>query len=361
MRAKIITIMNKFTFYFLSLFAVVSIFSCVKTDEPEVVPPREFAVQYASDKDSIENYLKKNYLTAVNVNGFPDIEVTKIPVNGTQTPIWSNTTYPLQSVTVTNDSRLSFFVNGKSTDVVAYKLYYLVINQGGGKSPIVTDSTFTSYKGWTLDNKIFDSNNSPIWSTYPALSQAEVSLISGYRQIVPKIKTAQSTTVGPDGTISYNNPGIVVVFIPSALGYYNLARTGIPSYSCIVFRIRLHTLRQRDHDGDKILSFNEDLNTDGDFFNDDTDADNIPNFLDIDDDGDLFFTKAEIRKAGTGIQGLATFYPFDPIADDPSTTVNESEPKGIPAKDVGNTSDGTTPTRLRRHLDKTAIPPFAFY
>ena len=352
MRTKLITIMKKFTFYFLSVIAGVSIFSCEKDEVVEAIPPREFAVQYAVDKDSIENYLKKNYLTAVNVNGFPDIEVNKIPANGTQTPIWSNTTYPLQSVDVTNDSRVSFFVNGKSTDVVSYKLYYLVINQGGGTTPRATDSTFTSYKGWTLNNKSFDSNDSPIWSTYPQLSQAETSLISGYRQIVPKIKSAQSITVGTDGAVTYNNPGIVVVFIPSALGYYNLARTGIPSYSCIVFRIRLHALRQRDHDGDKILSFNEDINNDGDFFNDDTDADNVPNFLDIDDDGDLFLTKAEIRKVGTGIQGLSTFYPYDPSV---------GEPKGIPAKDVGTTSDGTTPTRLRRHLDKTAFPPFGFY
>lgn len=353
--------MDKMRLYLLALLGVALIFSCRPDDVPVAAPPRDFAVQYAADKDSIENYLKTNYLTSVAVDGFPDIEIKKIPAGGTQTPIWSNTTYPLKSITVSNDARRSFFVDGKSLDPVSYKLYYLVINEGGGRSPLATDSTFTSYKGWTLDNKSFDSNNNPIWSTYPQLTQAEISLISGYRQIVSKVKSAQSIVLNADGTAQYNNLGIVVVFIPSALGYYDIARSGIPAYSCIAFRIRLHTLRQRDHDLDKVMSFNEDINSDGDFFNDDTDGDNVPDFLDADDDGDLFLTRDEVQKVGTGIQGLSKFYPWNPIVDDPNTTINESEPKGIPAKNVGNTSDGVSPNRLRRHLDKTAFPPFGFY
>ncbi len=357
--------MKKFTFYFLVSILSVFIACCEKTDDPVEVPPRDFAVQYAVDKDSIENYLKTNFLKPIIADGYNDIEVSKIVAPSTEISIWNNTTYPLKSIDVTNDSRNSFFVDGKSTDVVSYKLYYLIINEGGGRANVSTDSTFTSYKGWTLNNKTFDSSNTPIWSTFPQLSQAEVSLISGYRQIVTKIRAAQiPAMVGGDGTVTYNNAGIVVVFIPSALGYFNLSRTGIPAYSCTAFRIRLHAVRQRDHDGDKVLSFNEDLNSDGNFFNDDTDSDNIPNFLDIDDDNDNYLTKAEVRKVGTGntaLEGLSTFYPYDPIAEDPTTTVLEKEPKGIPAKNVGTTNDGVTPTRLRRHLDKTAFPPFLFY
>ncbi|WP_418603410.1 hypothetical protein [Hwangdonia sp.] len=41
-----------------------------------------------------------------------------------------------------------------------------------------------------------------------------------------------------------------------------------------------------DDDGDNVPTKDEDLNGDGDFTNDDTDGDGIPNYLDDDDDGD---------------------------------------------------------------------------
>ncbi len=301
--------MSNTKIYFLLVMIGFSLFSCQKSSSDEAVPLRDYAVQYAADKDSIENYLKKNYLTPVFVDDYNDIEVKKIPVGGTQTSIWDNTTYPLQSITVTNDNRKSYFVDGKSTDVVSYKLYYLVIKPGGGFTPNPSDSTYTTYKGWTLNNKSFDSNNTPIWSTYPSLSREEEARISGYRQILSKIKTAASVTVSPDGTINFNDTGIVVVFVPSGLGYFNVPRASIPSYSCTVFRIRLHTLRKRDHDRDGIMSFNEDINNDGDYFNDDTDGDNIPDFLDIDDDGDAYLTKVERLKPSS----TTTYFDFNDI------------------------------------------------
>lgn len=366
------------------MFALLFLVSCQEDVPTPIVPARDYAVQYATDKDSIEIYLKNNYLTATSTNGYPDIEIKKIPTAGGQTSVWDNTIYPLQSVTVTNDTRASYFVDGKSTDPVEYKLYYLVLNQGGGQVPVSTDSTYTSYKGWTLNNKVFDSNNTPIWSTYPQLTISETTLISGYRQILSKIKTASAISVGTDGAISYSDLGSIVVFIPSALGYFDLARTGINAYSCTVFRIRLHTLRKRDHDGDTVKSFNEDMNADGNFFNDDTDADNIPNFLDLDDDGDNFLTKNELRiqkriqdpsNAGSSILKLYGYYPFDGATEDNQATLDINEKQGIPRKFTGaaftisingklttfnaaQPTDFTDAARLRRHTDKTAFPPF---
>ena len=82
------------------------------------------------------------------------------------------------------------------------------------------------------------------------------------------------------------------------------------------------------------------------------------------DDGDGFLTKFEVKKPTTFL-GLSLYYPFNPVADDPSTPENEFEPKGIPSKDIididTNEPDGTTLTRLRRHLDKTAKPPYNVY
>ncbi|MFN2261145.1 MAG: hypothetical protein ABR595_03665 [Psychroflexus sp.] len=48
-------------------------------------------------------------------------------------------------------------------------------------------------------------------------------------------------------------------------------------------------------DGDGIPAADEDLNGNGDYFDDDTDEDGIPNFLDIDDDNDNVLTKTEIN------------------------------------------------------------------
>ena len=48
-----------------------------------------------------------------------------------------------------------------------------------------------------------------------------------------------------------------------------------------------------DYDLDSVPTLVEDLNGDGNYANDDTDSDRIPNFMDNDDDGDMILTSAE--------------------------------------------------------------------
>ena len=85
------------------------------------------------------------------------------------------------------------------------------------------------------------------------------------------------------------------------MGYYGNARTGIPAYSPLIFSVNVYTTNQADHDYDGILSIDEDVDGDGNPFNDDTDGDDIPNYADIDDDGDGVNTIAEYDKDGDGI------------------------------------------------------------
>lgn len=300
--------MNKFRLYFILLLASVILFSCNKDDNASIAPPRDYAEQYASDIDSIEKYLKTHHLIKVEANGRIDVVIDTIPKNNTEglVSIWDNMEFPLRYKMVKNDSRLTNLVDGRINDPVEYKMYYLILNEGGGKPTMTTDSTFVSYRGWTLQNKQFDISNTPIWATYPKITTAEVTLISGFRQFTSLLKSAHDTTVNPDGTIVYHDYGAGVVFIPSGLGYFNGVTTGIGAYSPLVFTVRLHAVRERDHDRDGILTKYESLNTE-DPYTVDTDGDGIPDFLDVDDDGDTYLTKNEIKNPEGGL------YTFDQI------------------------------------------------
>ena len=80
--------MNKFKYYFILLITTVSLFSCSKDNNTaEIVPPRDYAVQYATDLNDIEEYLKNYYIEDVS----PDVDtkITKIPAGGTQPSIFS--------------------------------------------------------------------------------------------------------------------------------------------------------------------------------------------------------------------------------------------------------------------------------
>ena len=50
-----------------------------------------------------------------------------------------------------------------------------------------------------------------------------------------------------------------------------------------------------DHDLDGIPSYMEDLDENGNSYNDDTDGDLLPNFVDNDDDNDGYFTRDELE------------------------------------------------------------------
>ena len=127
------------------------------------------------------------------------------------------------------------------------------------------------------------------------------------------------------------------MFIPSGLAYFNLSRgANIPVYSNLAFQVKLKGLRYNDHDRDKILSKDETYNPTGDtdigLFNQDTDNDGIPDFLDNDDDGDGVLTRNELKIPGTIPQ---LYYQFN----------------DIPACN----GDQTDPSRLKRHRDPSCF------
>ena len=61
-----------------------------------------------------------------------------------------------------------------------------------------------------------------------------------------------------------------------------------------MFEVNLLATNTADHDRDGVSTILEDLDGDGNLFNDDTDEDGLPNYLDTDDDGDGILTKDEL-------------------------------------------------------------------
>jgi hypothetical protein len=313
LRTQKLVLMNKIKFYFILSMLSLALFSCSKSsDEAELTPPREYSVQYATDIKDIEEYLKTYYIEEVTADF--DIKISKIPTGGTQKSVWDQTAYPLKFREVD--------LHG-----VKYKLYYLALNQGVGESPCNVDAVFAAYKGDYLQQVTKDGVTTLTVTEFERLSNPQqffqlTGVIKGWSEIFPLFKKGTYVS-NSDGTISYKNFGAGVVFIPSGLAYYNSGQGTIPSYSPLVFNFKLYEIQRNDQDGDGIASYLEDLDGDGYMYSftnttlyptkptvnpDDTDGDGVPDFIDVDDDGDNYTTKLE--RSYKDANGVIKYYDF---------------------------------------------------
>lgn len=315
-----------------------TVVSCSKNDSsPE--PLRDFTEQYTKDLANIETYMHTHYMEVVNNPGATndqDVTFTLIPLGGMQTSIWDQTTYPI----------LTRYVTVKQNDVdVTYKIYYIQLRQGSGatsKSPCNVDRVLTSYRGEYIYSNTVTEGTPPVSTTTIKSTEFEESIdpqnyfsltgvIRGWSEIFPQFKTG-SYSGNPDGTTSYYDFGAGVMFLPSGVGYYGTSTGGIPAYSPLIFSFKLYEIQRMDQDADGIYTYQEDLATstvnsdgtvtvingvpDGYVYNmaagivnlDDTNGDEVPDFLDVDDDGDFYTTKSEIKNPITGQS-----YPFADI------------------------------------------------
>lgn len=322
--------MNKIYRLVFLLLAALTI-SCSKNDD-DTEPLRNPADQYLKDIEDIDEYIDTHYMT---VDGELGVTMTKIPPGGTQTSIRNQTEYPLQFKMVEKGS-------------VDYKVYYIDLFNGTNEQPSRVDSVFVSYKGNLLDDVVFDTAVTPIWFTLDGV-------IDGWQEIVPLFKTGTYTGGNGGDPVIFTDYGAGVMFIPSGLGYFGAVQGGVPKYSPLVFNFKLYSQKYRDHDRDGILSKDEvavagdnmeDYNTDKELPN----GDELPNYLDVDDDGDSYLTKYETRRPLTTGQTEddRTYYPFNGAAVDDPLTLDIDETQGVPS--CGG--DFTTPTRVRNYLDR---------
>lgn len=307
-------------------FIVILTLSCSKsTDEVVVTPPRAYDVEYGYDIAVIESYLKDytfdyaSYLLDTSKN----VIFNKFDSSAPKPKLISflnATTFP------------KLLVKEVALHDITYKVYYLVINEGNtAKKPSRVDDVLVGYRGFYLENQFgtlgtnAEFENNPIPTSLFSLA----TVIRGWGEILPLFGTGTVDATAPaNNPTSYINYGVGAIFIPSGLGYFNQATASIPSYSPLVFTIKLFDVKRADQDGDKIESKDEIVrNADDTFTFTDTDADGTPDFADIDDDNDGIATINEIKKGNDG-----TFYNFNDIP--------------------GCNGLNTDPTRIKRHLVK---------
>ena len=315
----------KFKLYILLITVLLLGFSCGDDDDDGIieVPEADRTEQQVIDNDSLVSYLQSHYVDASLLSNNPTISFTEININ--QLPDDGELPNPNQN------SLLIDIVETLTTTYfdVEYEYYILKINQGGSEnSPNFSDKVRVSYEGTLMDDTVFDSSSTPVDFDL-------TSTIAGWGRVLPEFNLAEDFIINSDGTVTYNNPGIGIMFLPSGLGYYSAAAGSVPVYSNLIFKFKVFQSELNDHDFDNVPSHLEDINGDYDLTNDNSDDDTFADFVDSDDDNDGTLTIDE------------------DLEPDSDLTVDR-DGDGDPTNDIGDgdpTNDDTDGDGIPNYLD----------
>ncbi|WP_291870112.1 hypothetical protein [Maribacter sp.] len=280
---------------------VVFAWSCKKDDDggkAKTAPPRLLSEVAIEDDAEIIEYLEThfyNYEEFANPPADFDYKIKLDTIagdNADKTSIKDFGTLKTQIVKLNSED---LGLDDGETNV-EHKLYYLEVKKGEGENPTAVDSVYVNYEGTRLNGYVFDSAlGAPIWlDLQGSLTKENPGSIKGFKNGMPNLKAGASVVENGDGTFEVLGYGVGVIFMPSGLAYFSGNQPG-EFYAPLVFKINLLAVNTADHDRDGISSIEEDINKDGNLLNDDTDEDNIPNYLDTDDDGDGTLTREEIE------------------------------------------------------------------
>ena len=315
----------KFKLYILLITILLLGFSCGDDDDDGIVevPEADRTEQQVIDNDSLVSFLQSHYVDESLLTNNPTILFNEIEIN--ELPEDGELPNPDQN------SLLIDMVETLTTTYfdVEYEYYILKINQGGSEnSPNFSDKVRVSYEGTLMDDTVFDSSSTPVDFDL-------TSTIAGWGRVLPEYNNAEDFIVNSDGTVTYNNPGIGIMFLPSGLGYYSAAAGTVPVYSNLIFKFKVFQSEVNDHDFDDVPSHLEDLNGDYDLTNDDSDEDTFADFIDSDDDNDGTLTIDE------------------DLEPDSDLTVDR-DGDGDPTNDIGDgdpTNDDTDGDGIPNYLD----------
>lgn len=276
------------------LFLGVMVLSCNKNDDDNKEEPKKpYAEQAPIDDLAINKFLDEYNM---NVSSdFDEVKFTKITTENNLPSIRSE--FNIQSKMV-------------KVDDFDHKMYYIKFADGTGPQPAIVDSLYLNYKGeyiYTKKEEKLPSTDPKTYDEYIASTEFEtisepiwmsrLSYIKGWTEFLSLLKTGDSS-VGSNGSVVYENFGAGVVFMPSALGYYNTGSSGIPKYAPLIFSISLKKMNHVDHDKDGVDTIIEEYvfdATKGMYVaqEKDTDGDGTLDMFDFDDDGDYYLTKNE--------------------------------------------------------------------
>ena len=315
----------KFKLYILLITILLLGFSCGDDDDDGIieVPEADRTEQQVIDNDSLVSYLQSHYVdSSILLNNstisFNEIEINQLPENG-ELP---NPDQNSLLVDIVETLTTTYFD-------VEYEYYILKINQGGSEnSPNFSDKVRVSYEGTLMDDTVFDSSSTPVDFDL-------TSTIAGWGRVLPEFNIAEDFVINSDGTVTYNNPGIGIMFLPSGLGYYSAAAGSVPVYSNLIFKFKVFQSELNDHDFDNVPSHLEDINGDYDLTNDNSDDDTFADFIDSDDDNDGTLTIDE------------------DLEPDSDLTVDR-DGDGDPTNDIGDgdpTNDDTDGDGIPNYLD----------
>ena len=300
-------------------------FSCGDDGEDNVtvVEEADRTEQQAIDNDSLVGYLQTHYINEILLTNnsfisFDDIEINELPENGELPDPDQNTLL----IDLIETYTTTYFD-------VEYEYYVLKINQGGSEtSPNFSDKVRVSYQGSLMDDTVFDSSISPVDFDL-------TSTIAGWGRVLPEFNNAEDFIINSDGTVTYNNPGIGIMFLPSGLGYFSAAAGTVPVYSNLIFKFKVYQSEFNDHDFDNVPSHFEDTNGNYDLTDDNSDDDDFADFIDSDDDNDGTLTIDE------------------DLEPDSDLTVDR-DGDGDPTNDIGDgdpTNDDTDGDGIPNYLD----------
>ena len=283
--------------YFGLLLVITMFWSCNNDDDGlggEFVPPRLLSEVATENDEELQEYLNTHFFNYEEFENPPagfDFRVkidTIAGDNASKIPLSQSD--KLQSAVI-NISSEDFALDDEEENI-AHTYYYLVAREGGGDSPTIADSTFVSYEGINLDGNAFDSAlGAGRWFDLQGTFNIP-GAIRGFKEGISKFKSGTDIVEMPDGTFTVENFGSGLILMPSGLAYFNGTQPG-SSYAPIIFNINLLGVETADHDRDGVSSILEDRDGDENLFNDDTDEDGIPDYLDLDDDNDGTFTVDE--------------------------------------------------------------------
>jgi hypothetical protein len=223
--------MKRHKFFILLVLSVFAFVSCNNEDNfPDTITPitpplRDYAVQYNTDILKIETFLKTHSISVTNHAGFSDdqdVSYATVP-SLDENSIWGSN--PL-------DPKANLLTKTVTIKDVVHKIYYIKFRLGIGVSPTLTNQIKTQYTGFLIEDGFVFYDGKDEGDNLPLNG-----VITGWREILPEFKMGTIT-----GVNQYSDFGAGVMFLPSALAYYNMSTQHFPSYSPLGFSFKLYNV-----------------------------------------------------------------------------------------------------------------------